>query len=48
MHGQPNQKWWERKDKDFNREARKDRQLIADESGIHKSYVQKLKNNEVY
>lgn len=35
-----------KKDKDFNREARKDRQLIADESGVHKSYVQKLKTTK--
>lgn len=28
--GEPDQKWWERKDKHFNNELRKDRLLISD------------------
>lgn len=48
MHGEPNPKWWERKDKEFNREVRKDRELVGDRHGVHRSYVEKLKNNEIY
>lgn len=49
--GEPEEKWWERKDKLFNNELRKDRLLQADSlrpESKHREYVEKLKNNEIY
>jgi hypothetical protein len=49
--GEPDEKWWERKDKDFNNELRKDRMLLTDSfkpEGKHRYYVQKLTNHELY
>lgn len=49
--GEPSQKWWERKDKQFHHELKKDRNLMFDEvkgDGKHKQYVEKLKNSEIY
>ena len=39
LRGQPNQKWWERKDKNFNQELRKDRGIVFDKHGKHREYV---------
>lgn len=51
IDGEPEGKWWEKKDSSFNVEFRKDRLLVADstKSGSpHKQYVEKLKNREIY
>ena len=51
IDGEPEDKWWERKDGGFNVELRKDRLMVADSlrSGSpHKQFVEKLKNKEIY
>ena len=48
MIGEAGEKWWERKDKNFNKELRKDRNLVMDVEGKHKEYIGKLKNSEIY
>lgn len=49
--GEAGEKWWQRKDRQFNIELRKDRLLVADSlrpEQKHREYVDKLKNSEIY
>jgi hypothetical protein len=50
LEGEPEERWWERRDKGFNVELRKERLLGSEgvAGGEHRAYVGRLKNGEIY